>query len=426
MRAEMEKARARARTEHKIMERLARQINRDWDDLHVDFRERLRNVFDNLERRGYKPVLNEGRRSSLRQEWLYAQGRTRPGDIVTNADGVHEKSYHQSGKAADIYFRDEKGRWREPTPEEAQALGEAAKSEGLRWGGSWKKPYDPVHVEYRSEPIMQQPAPQKPEDRYSVHSSGTTFHTPDPKPQGSGEGEDGYKVFGIAANVSTIADAVLEEQQKAAAAKTANQELKAVRAVERAEEARAGARMLESSLGTSLADEFKRIASRAQRAAGRADDAAERARELTRSLAKAKHVNSILGPAMTTADQYLNSTAVTPLGKALDSGLATWMDSKVNPSVALFDAVMGLYPGADQYTISNHMSTSVRAIVTLSEAIGRWDAQGIESFHARSLGGEYGPLFQAASQAGDYYTEHGVVGGFVNPLKSLRSLLKSR
>ena len=41
-------------------------------------------------------TITEGHRSSVRQAELYAQGRTGPGQIVTNCDGVIRKSRHQS------------------------------------------------------------------------------------------------------------------------------------------------------------------------------------------------------------------------------------------------------------------------------------------------------------------------------------------
>jgi peptidoglycan L-alanyl-D-glutamate endopeptidase CwlK len=50
----------------------------------------------------------EGVRTIERQQYLYAQGRTQPGKIVTNVDGVNTKSNHQAktggwGYAVDLY-----------------------------------------------------------------------------------------------------------------------------------------------------------------------------------------------------------------------------------------------------------------------------------------------------------------------------------
>jgi peptidoglycan L-alanyl-D-glutamate endopeptidase CwlK len=47
---------------------------------------------------GHHSTMSEGFRTQARQDWLYAQGRTRPGDIVT---WTHN-SDHSTGMAADI------------------------------------------------------------------------------------------------------------------------------------------------------------------------------------------------------------------------------------------------------------------------------------------------------------------------------------
>lgn len=45
-----------------------------------------------------------GLRTTEEQQKLYAQGRTKPGYIVTYKDGVKNKSKHQSGNAVDVVF----------------------------------------------------------------------------------------------------------------------------------------------------------------------------------------------------------------------------------------------------------------------------------------------------------------------------------
>lgn len=44
-----------------------------------------------------------GLRTTERQQELYALGRTVHARKVTNADGIRNKSYHQSGNAIDVY-----------------------------------------------------------------------------------------------------------------------------------------------------------------------------------------------------------------------------------------------------------------------------------------------------------------------------------
>ena len=56
----------------------------------------------------------EAFRSPVRQEHLFAQGRTEPGKIVTNADAW--ASYHQYGLAVDLVFNGPgKWSWEEPS-----------------------------------------------------------------------------------------------------------------------------------------------------------------------------------------------------------------------------------------------------------------------------------------------------------------------
>lgn len=49
--------------------------------------------------------ISEGYRSEERQQELYKQGRTEPGEIVTHVDGINKKSKHNEkpSKAVDIF-----------------------------------------------------------------------------------------------------------------------------------------------------------------------------------------------------------------------------------------------------------------------------------------------------------------------------------
>lgn len=96
---------------------------------------------------------NGGYRTAQRQAELYAQGRTTPGNIITNADGVNSKSKHQTGKAVDVYaYVDGKASWDElHLSMVACAMLEAANRLGvdLRWGGLFKSIDDKPHFELR-------------------------------------------------------------------------------------------------------------------------------------------------------------------------------------------------------------------------------------------------------------------------------------
>lgn len=89
--------------------------------------------------------LFEGNRSWDRQAKLYAQGRTKPGKVVTQAQPGF--SWHNFGLAADIVFR-VNGKWSWAESHPWAKLGALGKELGLEWGGDWKKFQDRPHFEW--------------------------------------------------------------------------------------------------------------------------------------------------------------------------------------------------------------------------------------------------------------------------------------
>ena len=87
----------------------------------------------------------EGLRTTKRQQDLYAQGRTKPGNIVTKADGVKNKSNHQAksdgyGHAVDIVPYpidwDSKSKFDNISVAMLKAADEL--NVEVEWGGNWK------------------------------------------------------------------------------------------------------------------------------------------------------------------------------------------------------------------------------------------------------------------------------------------------
>jgi hypothetical protein len=73
----------------------------NFNHLYPAFRAKLEEVLRRARREtGYAWVMTEGYRSAKRQTWLYAQGRTRPGPIVT---WLKTPKHHGVGLAADCY-----------------------------------------------------------------------------------------------------------------------------------------------------------------------------------------------------------------------------------------------------------------------------------------------------------------------------------
>jgi peptidoglycan L-alanyl-D-glutamate endopeptidase CwlK len=81
-------------------------------------------------------------RDPNQQAALYAQGRTAPGPVVTNAPAGY--SYHNYGAAADLTPRNMSEHDAEPVM--ARAFSENPNT-GLTWGGSFKSIHDPFHVQ---------------------------------------------------------------------------------------------------------------------------------------------------------------------------------------------------------------------------------------------------------------------------------------
>lgn len=110
-------------------------------------------------------IVTEGVRTTRRQQELYAQGRSKPGLRVTNADGIKSKSNHQAkadglGYAADLYPDSN----RNGKLEQIEVVGNLVKRDlakiaaviktsaselncRVEWGGDWKSLKDYPHFE---------------------------------------------------------------------------------------------------------------------------------------------------------------------------------------------------------------------------------------------------------------------------------------
>lgn len=76
------------------------KIDNDRDHLFPEFRRKLEVVLREVADHTGEPwVIVEGYRSQARQDWLYAQGRSRPGPVVT---WMRLTRWHGTGLAADL------------------------------------------------------------------------------------------------------------------------------------------------------------------------------------------------------------------------------------------------------------------------------------------------------------------------------------
>lgn len=96
--------------------------------------------------KGLQIKIGETLRTKAEQDALYAQGRTAPGNIVTNAPGSSYSSYHQWGTAFDIYRADGRGAYYDSDGFFSK-VGAIGTSIGLEWGGNWKSIVDKPHFQ---------------------------------------------------------------------------------------------------------------------------------------------------------------------------------------------------------------------------------------------------------------------------------------
>lgn len=115
--------------------------------VHPLLAERGRTMLDRCAGTGLALLVTQGLRTWAEQDALFAQGRTAPGKIVTNARGG--ESFHNFGLAFDILVLDAMGKaeWDPKHPGWRQAA-KVGKALGLEWGGDWQTIKDRPHFQY--------------------------------------------------------------------------------------------------------------------------------------------------------------------------------------------------------------------------------------------------------------------------------------
>ncbi|EXG86233.1 D-alanyl-D-alanine carboxypeptidase,cell wall-binding repeat-containing protein [Clostridium sp. ASBs410] len=103
-------------------------------------------LVEECSKQGLIIMIGETYRTVAEQDALYAQGRTTPGNIVTNAPGSTYSSYHQWGTAFDFFRNDGQGAYNEAGNFFGR-VGAIGVSLGLEWGGNWKSPVDKPHFQ---------------------------------------------------------------------------------------------------------------------------------------------------------------------------------------------------------------------------------------------------------------------------------------
>lgn len=116
--------------------------------LHPSLAESARRLIRRAHGEGIYVIITQGLRSNSEQNALYAQGRTAPGSIVTNARGGY--SYHNYGLAFDVCVCDVKAGRLIPNWQVDRRWGRAGaigRELGLEWGGDWSSFKDYPHFQ---------------------------------------------------------------------------------------------------------------------------------------------------------------------------------------------------------------------------------------------------------------------------------------
>lgn len=115
-------------------------MSRDINALLPHVARRVVAFISALEKAGITILVTCTVRSPEEQDRLYAQGRTVPGRIVTNAKAW--QSWHNVRRAIDLVpLRDGKPVWGTQGADLVlwRQIGEIGKNNGLEWAGSWRK-----------------------------------------------------------------------------------------------------------------------------------------------------------------------------------------------------------------------------------------------------------------------------------------------
>lgn len=124
---------------------MSTEICKDLDELHPKVKVLAFKLLEECKKAGLNIKISETYRTPERQDYLYSQGRSRSGNIVTYSKGSSMSSYHQWRLAFDIYNDVPGDAYNISVLNKAGIIGEKL---GLEWGGSWVGLIDKPHFQY--------------------------------------------------------------------------------------------------------------------------------------------------------------------------------------------------------------------------------------------------------------------------------------
>ena len=126
--------------------------SRKLEDLHPKVKSLCENFIKNCDKVGIDVIITSTYRDAESQNALYAQGRTTPGNIVTNAKAG--QSLHNWRVAFDfVPIVNGKAIWNDKAL--FTKCGEIAETLGLEWAGRWTKFKEMAHCQYTNGLTLQ-------------------------------------------------------------------------------------------------------------------------------------------------------------------------------------------------------------------------------------------------------------------------------
>lgn len=118
------------------------------DTLEADFKPLIEELLAKTEAAtNRKWAISDGRRTMSQQRDIYAQGRTKPGKVVSNAKPG--QSAHNFGYAVDLWPLKANGDFDWTAKVQLfKTMGSIAESLGLTWGGGFRTLFDAPHCEH--------------------------------------------------------------------------------------------------------------------------------------------------------------------------------------------------------------------------------------------------------------------------------------
>lgn len=121
--------------------------SRDINLLRPDVAQACREVIARAKAQGIDIIITSTVRDDEYQAYIYEQGRTRPGNPVTNQK-LPTFHWQKTGLAFDFCPVDAKGNCLWNDLAKFRAVGKIATELGLEWGGNWKSFVDSCHIQW--------------------------------------------------------------------------------------------------------------------------------------------------------------------------------------------------------------------------------------------------------------------------------------